>query len=215
MKIYAHRGFSAKFPEATAAAYEGAIAVGADGLECDVRLTKDAIPICFHDRDTKRIAGVKKRIASLTLEELRGITEVMTLEELLELAARNRKEVLIETKHPVLSGGKVEKLVVKLAKRYKFTAMSFSLVAVWRLRKELDDVAYVIAHRWRLLFIPTKKVAIDVELLRKSNWARKRLANREILVWTVNEVSYAKMLREWKVVGVITDRPDLPFRLSE
>jgi glycerophosphoryl diester phosphodiesterase len=92
--------------------------------------------------------------------------------------------------------------------------MSFSLVAVLRLRKELDDVAYVIAHRWRLLFIPTKKVAIDVELLRKSNWARKRLANREILVWTVNEVSYAKMLREWKVVGVITDRPDLPFRLS-
>ncbi len=57
--------------------------MGADGFECDVRLTKDGIAVCFHDRDTKRIAGVKKRVASLTLKELRSIAEVMTSEELL------------------------------------------------------------------------------------------------------------------------------------
>ncbi|MFM8385055.1 MAG: glycerophosphodiester phosphodiesterase, partial [Actinomycetota bacterium] len=48
MKIYAHRGFSYKYPEATRAAYQGAIEVGADGFECDVRLTKDGIAVCFH-----------------------------------------------------------------------------------------------------------------------------------------------------------------------
>ena len=214
MKIYAHRGFSHKYPEATRAAYQGAIEVGADGFECDVRLTKDGIAVCFHDRDTKRIAGVKRSVASLTLEELRGITEVMTLEELLELAKLNDKEVLIETKHPVLSGGQIEKRVIELGKQYKFTAMSFSLFAVLRLKRELDDVAFVIAHRWRLFYIPTKKVAINVELLERSRWARRRLRNREVLVWTVNEKKYIPKLHEWKVSGVITDRPDLPFRLS-
>lgn len=214
MKIYAHRGFSYKYPEATRAAYQGAIEVGADGFECDVRLTKDGIAVCFHDRDTKRIASVKKRVASLTLEELRGITEVMTLEELLELAKLNGKQVLIETKHPVLSGGQIEKRVIELGKQYKFTAMSFSLFAVLRLKRELNDVAFVIAHRWRLFYIPTKKVAIDVELLERSRWTRRRLRNREVLVWTVNEKKYIPKLHEWKVSGVITDRPDLPFRLS-
>jgi glycerophosphoryl diester phosphodiesterase len=214
MKIYAHRGFSYKYPEATRAAYQGAIEVGADGFECDVRLTKDGIAVCFHDRDTNRIAGVKKRVASLTLEELKGITEVMTLEELLELAKLNGKQVLIETKHPVLSGGQIEKRVIELGKQYKFTAMSFSLFAVLSLKRELDDVAFVIAHRWRLFYIPTKKVAIDVELLERSRWARRRLMNHEVLVWTVNEKKYIPKLHEWKVSGVITDRPDLPFRLS-
>lgn len=214
MKIYAHRGFSSRYPEATRAAYQGAIEVGADGFECDVRLTKDGIAVCFHDRDTKRIAGVKKRVASLTLKELKSITEVMTLEELLELAKSNNKEVLIETKHPVLSGGRIEQKVIELRKSYRFTAMSFSLLAVLRLRRELDDVALVISHRWRLFYIPTKKVAIDIELLEKSSWARRRLANREILVWTVNDENLAPKLREWKVLGVITDRPDLSFRLS-
>ncbi len=214
MKIYAHRGFSYKYPEASRAAYQGAIEVGADGFECDVRLTKDSIPICIHDRDTKRIAGVKKRVASLTLKELRSITEVMTLEELLKLAKFNNKEVLIETKHPVLSGGRVERKVIELGKDYRFTVMSFSLLAVLRLRRELDDVALVISHRWRLFYIPTNKVAIDIELLEKSSWVRRRLANREILVWTVNDEELAPKLREWKVLGVITDRPDLSFRLS-
>ena len=175
------------------------VSVGVDGFECDVRLTKDGIAVCFHDRDTNRIAGVKKRVASLTLEELKGITEVMTLEELLELAKLNGKQVLIETKHPVLSGGQIEKRVIELGKQYKFTAMSFSLFAVLRLKRELDDVAFVIAHRWRLFYIPTNKVAIDVELLEKSRWARRRVRNREVLVWTVNEKKYIPKLHEWKV----------------
>ncbi|MFM7624292.1 MAG: glycerophosphodiester phosphodiesterase [Actinomycetota bacterium] len=211
MKIFAHRGFSYKFKESTLSAYQGAIDVGADGLECDVRLTKDNVPVCFHDRNTKRIAGVNKRIASLTLDELREITEVVTLEELLDLAKSAKREVLVETKHPVMSGGRIERVVIELSKRYNFTAMSFSLLAVMRLKRELSDVAYVVAHRWRLLYLPTRKVAIDVELFAKSPWTRKRLIGREVLLWTVNDQKYAQPIKEWKVAGVITDRPDMRF----
>ncbi|MFM8383509.1 MAG: glycerophosphodiester phosphodiesterase [Actinomycetota bacterium] len=211
MKIFAHRGFSYKFKESTLSAYQGAIDVGADGLECDVRLTKDNVAVCFHDRNTKRIAGVNERIASLTLDELREITEVVTLEELLELAKSAKREVLVETKHPAISGGRIERVVIELSKRYRFTAMSFSLLAVMRFKRELSDVAYVVAHRWRLLYLPTHKVAIDVELFAKSRWTRKRLIGREVLLWTVNDQKYAQQIKEWKIAGVITDRPDMRF----
>ena len=52
MKIFAHRGFSHKFPEGSRAAYEGAVNAGADGFECDVRLIRSGEVICFHDRTT-------------------------------------------------------------------------------------------------------------------------------------------------------------------
>ena len=213
MKIYAHRGFSYKYKEATLAAYQGAIDVGADGLECDVRLTKDKVPVCFHDRTTKRIAGVNRRVATLTLAQLREITDVLTLEELLDLARRTKREVLVETKHPVMSGSRVEKIVAGLGKRYKFTAMSFSLLAVLRFKRELDDVAYVVARRWRLLYLPTKKVAVDVELFVRSPWTRRRLQRREVLLWTVNDEGLFAEAKKWKVSGLITDRPDLRAKI--
>ncbi|MEY3318262.1 MAG: hypothetical protein RL540_634 [Actinomycetota bacterium] len=213
MKIYAHRGFSYKYKESTLAAYQGAIDVGADGLECDVRLTKDKVPVCFHDRTTKRIAGVNRRVATLTLAQLREITDVLTLEELLDLARRTKREVLVETKHPVMSGSRVEKIVAGLGKRYKFTAMSFSLLAVLRFKRELDDVAYVVARRWRLLYLPTKKVAVDVELFVRSPWTRRRLQRREVLLWTVNDEGLFAEAKKWKVSGLITDRPDLRAKI--
>ena len=213
MKIYAHRGFSYKYKEATLAAYQGAIDVGADGLECDIRLTKDEVPICFHDRTTKRIAGVNRRVATLTLAQLREITEVLTLEELLDLATKANREVLVETKHPVMTSGRVEKIVVGLGKSYRFTAMSFSLLAVLRFKRELDDVAYVVARRWRLLYLPTKKVAVDVELFARSPWTRRRLQRREVLLWTVNDEGLFAEAKKWKVSGLITDRPDLRAKI--
>ena len=93
MKIFAHRGFSYKYPEATRAAYEGAIAIKVDGLECDIRLTRDRIPVCFHDRNLKRIAGISKTVSKISLSELRQLTDVMTLRELIDLANENQKEI--------------------------------------------------------------------------------------------------------------------------
>jgi glycerophosphoryl diester phosphodiesterase len=215
MKIYAHRGFSAKFPEATRAAYEEALTVKADGFECDVRLTRDQIPICFHDRNLKRIAGISGSIAKLSLKEIRKVTDVITLSELVELAMVNRVELLIETKHPTRFGRAVEKAVIREISGFtekRITVMSFSLFAVLSLKKSIKSVGYVVARRWRLIFVPTKIVAIEVDLFNRSGWVRMRLKDKEVLLWTVNELDQLKFPKE--IAGVITDRPDLPFRLS-
>ena len=114
MKIFAHRGFSARFPEGTRAAYEGAVIAGADGFECDVRLTRDNQVICFHDRTIKRIAGVKKAVSRLTAQELHKLVNAITLIELLDIAIDDKKDLLIETKHPVLTGAKIERQVLEI-----------------------------------------------------------------------------------------------------
>ena len=117
MKIFAHRGFSARFPEGTRAAYEGAVVAGADGFECDVRLSRDNEVICFHDRTIKRIAGVRKAVARLTAQELHKLVDTITLNELLDIAIEEKKDVLIETKHPVLTAGKIERCVLEILRK--------------------------------------------------------------------------------------------------
>lgn len=68
--IIAHRGASAVTPENTIAAFQQAIADGADGLEFDVRITKNGVPIVFHDSTLRRVANQNVRISNLTSEEL-------------------------------------------------------------------------------------------------------------------------------------------------
>lgn len=71
--IIAHRGSSAVAPENTLAAFKQAIRDGADGIEFDVRLARDGVPVVIHDATLQRTGGLKKRVSSLTSSELSAI----------------------------------------------------------------------------------------------------------------------------------------------
>ena len=71
--IIAHRGASALAPENTLAAFRRAIEDGAEGIEFDVRLSKDGVPVVFHDADLKRIGGKDGLVRNFTVEELQTI----------------------------------------------------------------------------------------------------------------------------------------------
>lgn len=71
--IIAHRGASAFAPENTFAAFQQAIGDQADGIEFDVQLSKDNIPVVFHDSDLRRLAKIKQRVADLNAAELNEI----------------------------------------------------------------------------------------------------------------------------------------------
>lgn len=68
--IIAHRGHSSHAPENTLAAIKMALDAGADGVEFDVRLSKDGVPVVIHDETLKRTAGMEKRVSALTAREL-------------------------------------------------------------------------------------------------------------------------------------------------
>jgi glycerophosphoryl diester phosphodiesterase len=71
--IIAHRGASALAPENTLAAFGKAIEDGAEGIEFDIQLSKDSVPMVFHDEDLKRIAGQDILVSKLTSDELQKI----------------------------------------------------------------------------------------------------------------------------------------------
>jgi glycerophosphoryl diester phosphodiesterase len=68
--VIAHRGASLDSPEHTLAAYRAAIASGADGLECDVRLTSDRHLVCVHDRRVDRTSNGRGAVSELDLAKL-------------------------------------------------------------------------------------------------------------------------------------------------
>lgn len=73
VRYYAHRGLhenTSDAPENTMRAFERAVEAGY-GIELDVQLTKDKIPVVFHDEDLERLCGQKKRLEDLKYEELR------------------------------------------------------------------------------------------------------------------------------------------------
>jgi|GEM_PF-216278 len=71
--IIAHRGVSALAPENTLAAFRQAVECGAEGLEFDVQLSKDDVPVIIHDFDLKRLGRRDGFVKDFTAEELQTI----------------------------------------------------------------------------------------------------------------------------------------------
>jgi glycerophosphoryl diester phosphodiesterase len=118
--VYAHRGSSEAFAEHTRAAYLQAIADGADGVECDVHLTRDQHAVLLHDATLDRTSDGTGQVADRTLDELRLLDfsswkgaripeaygarseQFLTLPDLLDIlrAAGRGIGLAIEFKHP-------------------------------------------------------------------------------------------------------------------
>lgn len=71
--VYAHRGGAALRPENTLAAFDHGLALGADGLEFDVRFSRDGVVVVHHDATLERTTGASGPIAALTADELAAI----------------------------------------------------------------------------------------------------------------------------------------------
>jgi glycerophosphoryl diester phosphodiesterase len=215
MKIYAHRGASKDFPEHTLRAYNGAIAQGADGFECDVRLSKDNVALLWHDADLKRCAGVSGRIADLKYAQIRReYPEVLTLEELLALAKENKKELAIETKHPVPSGNEIEKIVLDLLSQEKnlptISIMSFSWLAIEqtkRMAPHQNTVALLHPGHSRLMrrFSSAKNLGPSIQMLREDSTYMSE--SRDLFVWTVDKDEDMQFCERNKVKVLITNTP--------
>src|SRR3546814_195867 len=119
---------------------------GAEGLECDVRLTADGHLVCVHDRRVDRTANGRGLVSTMDLAQLDELDfaawknpwadlddeapetdvearKVLTLRRLLEAALDYDRPVdlAIETKHPTRYSGLVERRLVELLASYGLT----------------------------------------------------------------------------------------------
>jgi glycerophosphoryl diester phosphodiesterase len=165
--VFAHRGASAALPEHTLGAYRRAIDEGADGLECDVRLTRDGHLVLAHDRLVDRTSDGRGPLAKLTLAQLQALdfgswhasrekSAILTLDELITVAGLAGRPIrlLVETKHPNRYGKAVEFRLRALLGRHgllspkpdhavQVTVMSFSPLAVRRSRELMPAIPTV------------------------------------------------------------------------
>jgi len=196
--ILAHRGASGYKPEMTKAAYQLALDFAVDGLEVDVRLTKDDVLVAIHDRHTKRVSNKKLNISNTNYKDLLnlnfygenrapGTYQILRLDELIELCLIHDKELIlaIETKHPSVKSFKLEKELHKLLnsfnlnkgkiKKIRIILLSFNLFAVRSFKKLMPDVPRVMLVERNYPFlgwVPTpgnaQFVGPGIELLNKN-----------------------------------------------
>ncbi len=84
----AHRGDWRRAPENTLPAFLAALDVpGCDGLEFDVRSSRDGVAVCYHDDTLKRVHGLDRHVSHLTADELEELG-VPTLERVLATVPR-------------------------------------------------------------------------------------------------------------------------------
>ncbi|MEY3279098.1 MAG: hypothetical protein RIR63_290 [Actinomycetota bacterium] len=195
-----------------------AISDGADGFECDLRLTKDNQVVIWHDSNMLRIANHKAVVAHTDYSEMKEIyPDLMLLTELLEIASKHKKALALETKHPVPSGNEVENKIMELIGPYKnldIALLSFSWLAIEKVAKSetnIETVALVNALNAPIMnrFSSAKSFAPDIEEIRNHPElvAKYQSEGKRVFVWTVNDLVDLKLCAQLGVDVVITDMP--------
>ena len=148
--VIAHRGDLTSAPENTLPAFQSAYERGADGIELDVRLTRDSQLVVFHDRALKRIGGIRGLVANATLDEVRALDvggwfapefrgeRAPTLDEVFELLPKDYL-INVEMKAVIdrmrLIAHKVADVIRRHGRWSGAMVSSFNPISLWELRK--------------------------------------------------------------------------------
>jgi glycerophosphoryl diester phosphodiesterase len=232
--IIGHRGASAVAPENTMAAFREAIAAGADGIEFDVRLTRDGVPVVIHDSTLRRTGGLNQRIADLTEQDLSKVDvgswfkpgsfaneTVPRLGDVFELFAANNLSLYLEMKcdSPVEYGPLAEacsRMIDEYALKARVVVECFQLPALGIL-KEIDSNIKTAALFDRVPMgqsivaratdIGAMAVALHHRLARKDLVGKSKQAGLHVAVWTVDDPIWIDRARATGINALITNDP--------
>ncbi len=198
--IIGHRGFAARFPDNSLDGVRAALAVGADGVEVDVRPSADGVWVCHHDR---RRGGLAIETWSAAALQLAGVP---TLEAVLETVPAARW-LFVEVKpvsREVLSRH-LEALVALLSRRRgRLRVISSSLPVLGEVERHLPGVPV----SWVLSELP-EWLPVGMDLSPRHTVVEALLASgRALHPWTVNREGRMRELAALGVASLTTDRPD-------
>lgn len=231
VKIYAHRGFSGRYPENTMLAFEKAVELGCDGIELDIHYSKDREIMIQHDEAMRRTTGMDGFIFDYTRSELEkinagksknyefGFTPVPSFEEYLDYMKDRKMITNIELKTaPVYYEGieyKVIDMIYKAGVEKKVIFSSFNWLSIVRAKEiapeipsglliepKLFKMGSLIGKSGIRYFHPWFKT-VDLEMVKDMH------ANGVGMnVWTVDEEADIMSMISLKVDGIITNYPD-------
>jgi glycerophosphoryl diester phosphodiesterase len=237
-QIFAHRGFSAAFPENTMKAFIEAEKAGADGLEIDVQLTKDGEVVVIHDESVDRTTNGTGFVKDLTYKELRKLDAsyknkkwlkkepIPAFIELLEWLTTNRLICNVELKNGIFSYLGMEEKVVSLIRHYKLedriilsSFNHYSIVYSYQLAPEIETaplysegiyMPWVYAKSIQSKGIHPKLIAALDEIIIRA--MENGIAVRP---YTVNKEKDMQRLLDIGCTAFITDDPLKALKIKE
>jgi glycerophosphoryl diester phosphodiesterase len=213
MLLIAHRGYHAEVPENTLAAFDAAAALGVDGIETDIRLSADGLPVLIHDR----VLPDGRYVASLTRDELQRELghAVPTLDE----ALRRQRDILwlLEIKAPEATAATVD-LVRRHLPTHRLLVISFwHTVAAEVARRVPVDCGVLVCHRpvdvgathpaWSAQPGGVGAIVWNYEFVDAAAIDAARSRGLKNFVYGVGPPADHQQCRDWGVDGVITDYP--------
>ena len=220
--VIAHRGASAEKPENTLAAFRRALALRVDGIELDVRVTRDGVPVVFHDADLLRLTGARGQTSSRSWRELkkfrvRGRGPIPRLVDVLR-STRGRAVVQIEMKAGTPVAPVVRAIQAARAGAWVMLA-SFSPGLVREARRLAPTVPRMLISAGRrtpasfvlqLAALGANGLSVDHRAIRGAAWLRY-FQSRGYVVWgwTVNDAGRIRRLAGWGIDAILSDNPAL------
>ncbi|UOF01828.1 glycerophosphodiester phosphodiesterase [Bdellovibrio reynosensis] len=218
-----HRGYwKSGLQENTLASFEAAAKRGLHMVEMDVRLSKDKIPVVFHDGDLKRLGNVERIVHECTAEELRVLAQVPSLEEVLS-SQIVPKFLNVELKTGAIFDGELEKKVATLIEKYDFTRRvlfsSFNPLSLWRLGGHLPQVPRALLatqepeaankiylrQLWFAPYVRIHALHLDYRYVSVHDLHKWKKRGVPVALWTVNEKETAELYLQEGALSIITD----------
>ena len=228
MKVFAHRGYSGKYPENTMEAFRGAFAAGADGIELDVQLSKDGQLVIIHDETLDRTTTGKGYVKDYTLSELKQLDasgklfsglQLPSFEEYCEWVKNTPLITNIELKTSIVYYEEIEEKTAEMVKAFRLEDRvifsSFNHLSIVRMKQLLPEcpVGALVEHDdLRNAGYYCSKFGFDYyhpdgSLFTKENAENCRKHGVGVNVWTVNDLKMFENMADWGVDGVITNYP--------
>ena len=239
IKAIAHRGFSSRYPENTMLAFSRALALGADGAEFDVQLTKDDIPVVFHDESLTRITGDSRLIKDLTLQELQTFDlsyrfkgqcpaqRIPTLEEYFALVQNHDFWSILEFKTAIFEYDGIERKVIDMIQRYglreRIVLSSFNHYTLVRCKQIAPELPCGILYECRIAEpqdyckrLGMQYLHPDYRFLDDAELTKYEAAGVKTSPWTVDgddEIRY--LLSQPNIFAIMSNKPDRLLELRD
>ena len=239
--VVAHRGFRARCPENTLAAFRAAIAAGADMIELDVTLSRDRQPVVIHDDTLDRTTDGHGPVADFTTAQLKTLDAgrwydsafagepIPLLSEVMPLI-KGRIQLNIEIKPTAVEDpapeDAIERQVVAMTQRCSILESVIISSFDWRCIQRISRLAVkprlaLLSDRTRigdLLQAADKTGAFswhpNHRRLTAADAAAARAAGLKVLPYTVNTVEAIGRCLAIGVDGIITDDPRLALGIA-
>jgi glycerophosphoryl diester phosphodiesterase len=231
--VVAHRGASGHAPENTLAAFRRAVELGAQFIETDLQITRDARVVAIHDLTLDRTTNGHGPVYQQTLKEIRALDagkwfassppesfageRIPTLKEIFQFAVERDVNFYLELKSGANWG--VEHAVVAAMRELNAIArvviLSFdpsTLDSVYRLDETIMTgfLCEIPSNDLveRSVQVGARQLAPRGDLVTPALVEKAHNAGLQVVTWTINEPEQMRRLIEAGVDGIMTDYPD-------